>query len=377
MRPFVACSTLVVAVLLASAGTSSQTLSRTATTLEAVLKYPAFFHDKAITVAGQAVPIANGQHLGLAVPAPKLFALVPQSGQPPSRAQEYRGRVFDIGRFTSDDSRLGTLNLFSLLRDIAGERWPTRETVFALTGVTWADPPGRSDTSLRALALMPQAFNGRAVTVRGRFRGRNLLGDLPAWPRLSEHDFVIQAGDGAVWVLGRRPRGDGFDLSPTNRAHTGRWLEVTGQVEVRDELPVIVATGLKVAPAEDDAVPDAPDAPLPSLGPPEVIFSAPLAGETDVPRDVVVRIQFSRPMRASTLEGQISVAYAPGVSLAIPRPTMTYRPGPMAVEIRFAEPLAPGVEVVIQLGTGLLAADGAPLGGQVLRFTTSSRGWQP
>lgn len=350
-------------------------LSRTATTLAAVLKYPAFFHDKAISIVGEPAPIANGQHLGLPVPAPKLLALAPRTGQPPRRPQEFRGRLFDIGRFASDDSRLGPLNLFSLLRDVAGDRWPARETVFALTGATWVDAPARADVSIRALALAPETFTGRTITLRGRFRGRNLFGDLPAWPRLSEHDFVIQAGDAAVWVLGRRARGDGFDLSPTNRAHTSRWLEVTGRVDVRDELPVILATTLATAQAEQDSLPEAPDSPLPAQGPPEVVFSAPLPGETDVARDVVVRIQFSRPMRASTLEGHVSVAYAPGVALALPRPAMTYRPGPMAIEIRFAEPLAPGVEVQIQLGTGLLAADGVPLGGHQLRFTTSSRGW--
>lgn len=345
-------------------------MARVATTLQAVLRYPVFFHDKAISLVGTPVPLANGAQIGLPVEAPKAFVIAPRSGQPSERAQEFRGRLFDIGRFASDDSRLGPLNLPAIITSVAGDRWPSRETLFVLTGATWSDAPADNDASLRAVALNPGRFAGRDVTLRGRFRGRNLFGDAPAWPRESQWDFVLQSADAAVWILGRRPRGDGFDLSTTNRAHTGRWLEVSGRVEIRDDLPVVIAERIRQTTAEQDQAEAAEPAAAP-LPPPEVVFAAPTQGETGIARDVIVRFQFSRPMRQATFDGQVRVHYAQNPSLAVPEFTVAYRPAPMAIEIRFSGPLAPGAEVIVDLGTGVVSADGVPFAGTTLRFTTT------
>jgi hypothetical protein len=363
------CFVLACGLALATTGMQAQVMTRFATTLEAVLRYPVLFHDKAIAIVGPAVPLASGAQLGLAVEAPKHFVIAPRTGQPPDRPQEYRGRLFDIGRFASDDSRLGPLNLPTLITSVVGDRWPARETLFVLTGSTWSDAPAQNDNSLRAIALAPSRFEGRSVTVRGRFRGRNLFGDAPAWPRQSQWDFVVQSADAAVWVLGKRPRGDGFDLSTTNRAHTGRWLEVTGKVELRDALPVIIAESLRVTTAEDDQIEAAEPVAAP-LAPPTLVFSAPAQGETAIATDVIVRFQFSRPMRPATFDNQVRVRYAQNPDMPTPAFTVTYRPAPMAIEIRFSGPLAPGAEVIVELLGGILAADGVPFGGTTLRFST-------
>lgn len=364
------CFVLACGLALATTGVQAQVMTRFATTLEAVLRYPVFFHDKVIAIVGPAVPVASGAQVGLSVAAPKHFVIAPRTGQPPDRPQEFRGRLFDIGRFVSDDSRLGPLNLPTLITSVAGDRWPARETLYVLTGSTWSDAPAQNDTSLRAIALDPARFEGRTVTVRGRFRGRNLFGDAPAWPRQSQWDFVVQSADAAIWVLGKRPRGDGFDLSTTNRAHTGRWLEVTGKVEIRDALPVIIADSMRATTAEEDrAEADEPAAAPPP--PPTVVFSAPAQGETSIATDIVVRFQFSRPMRASTFENQVRVRYAQNPTMPTPAFTVVYRPAPMAIEIRFAGPLAPNAEVIVELLGGILATDGVPFPGTLLRFTTS------
>ena len=363
------CFVLVGALALIASSADGQVMTRVATTLQAVLRYPVFFHDKAISLVGTPVPLANGTQIGLSLEAPKMFVIAPRSGQPPERAQEFRGRLFDIGRFASDDSRLGPLNLPAIITSVAGDRWPGRETLFVLTGATWSDAPANNDASLRAVALDPARFAGRDVTLRGRFRGRNLFGDAPAWPRQSQWDFVLQSADAAVWILGRRPRGDGFDLSTTNRAHTGRWLEVTGRVEIRDDLPVVIAERIRQTTAEEELAEAAEPAAAP-LPPPEVVFSAPAQAETGIARDLIVRFQFSRPMRQNTFEGQVKVRYAHDPTMPVPAFTVTYRPAPMAIEIRFSGPLAPGAEVIVELGNGVLSTDGVPFAGSTLRFTT-------
>jgi hypothetical protein len=360
------------AMVLSPLSISAQPMSRTATTLAAIMRYPIFYHDKAITIVGTTVEADGGTLAALAVDAPKQFIVMPQSGRVPVRLLEMRGRLFDIGRFASDDSRLGPLDLPRVIKTVAGDRWPARGQLFVLHGTTWIDRGSDRDAppaaTLRNLALTPERFQGQTVTVRGRFRGRNLLGDLPAWPRRSEWDFVIQTADAAVWVVGKRPRGDGFDLSPTSRAHTGRWLEVTGRFEIVDDLPVIAAERLRPAEPIDDTEPA--DEPPPPQPPAEVVFSAPAQDEADIARDVVVRLQFSRPIRPDSLEPNIRIRYADGVTETMPKWTVTYRAGPIAAEIRFEAPLAAGVDVVVEIGAGVQSPDGVAVTPTTLRFTT-------
>ncbi len=357
-----------IAIVLSPYRVGGQSMSRLATTLAAIQHYPIFYHDKAVTLVGTTIEADGGTLAALPMDAPKQFIVMPQSGRVPTRSLELRGRLFDIGRFASDDSRLAPLDLPRVIKATMGERWPVRGQLLILHGATWTDRDARPAATLRNLALTPELFQGQTVTMRGRFRGRNLLGDLPAWPRRSQWDFVIQTADAAVWVVGKRPRGDGFDLATTSRAQTGRWLEVTGRFEIVDDLPVIVADQLRAAEPIDDTEPA--EAPPPPMPPATVVFSVPTQNEADIPRDVVVRLQFSRPVRPASLEPNVSVRYADGVTDALPKWTVTYRPGPIAAEIRFATPLAAGVGVVVDLGAGVLSTDGVGIAPLTLRFTT-------
>jgi hypothetical protein len=359
---------LAAIALISSPIAQGQSMSRMATTLAAIERYPLFYHDKIITIAGTTIEAAGGTLAALSMTTPKQFVIVPQSGRVPIRELELRGRLFDIGRFASDDSRLPQLDLPRVVTTVAGDRWPARGQLFILHGASWSDRSADATATMRNLALTPQRFQGQTVTVRGRFRGRNLLGDMPAWPRRSQWDFVLQTADAAVWVVGKRPRGDGFDLTTTTRAQTGRWIEVTGRFEVVDDLPVIVADQLRAAEAVDDAEPaEPPPAPLP---PATVIFSAPTQDEASIARDVVVRLQFSRPILPATLEPNIRVRYGEGVSAEMPKWTVTYRPGPIAAEIRFATPLAAGAAVVVEVTEGVQSTDRVAISPMTLRFTT-------
>ncbi len=355
---------------LAPIAVNSQSMYRMATTLAAVTRHPAFYHDKTVALVGTPVELVEGALTGLPLEAPRQFVIAPKSGRVPLRALELRGRLLDIGRFASDDSRLGPLDLLKLITLASGDRWPARERLLILHGTTWIDRDPVVAPTMRNLALQPERLAGQTVRVRGRFRGRNLFGDLPAWPRQSEWDFVLQTADAAVWVVGKRPRGDGFDLTTTTRTHTGRWLEVTGRVTIVDDLPLLVADRLRAA--EPEAEPEPVEDPPTVLPAPEVIFSAPAQDEAGIARDVLVRLQFSRPIRPGTLQPNIRIRYAEGVTETVPVWTATYRPGPMAVEIRFAAPLAGGVGVIVELGAGVQAPDGVSLTPMTLRFTTST-----
>ncbi|MEO6221987.1 MAG: Ig-like domain-containing protein [Vicinamibacterales bacterium] len=359
---------LASAVALLPLSVGAQSMSRVAATLAAIEHYPLFYHDKAVTIVATTVETAGAALTGIAVDPPKQFIIVPQSGRVPSRQLELRGRLFDIGRFTSDDSRLGPLDLPRVITTAMGDRWPARGQLLILHGATWSERDAQPAATMRNLALVPERFQGQTVTVRGRFRGRNLLGDLPAWPRRSQWDFVLQTADAAVWVAGKRPRGDGFDLATTSRAQTGRWLEVTGRFEIVDDLPVIVAEQLRTAEAVDDAEPA--EAPPPPLPPATIVFSAPTPDEAEIARDIVVRLQFSRPILPASLEPNIKVRYADGVTEPVPKWTVVYRAGPIAAEIRFSTPLAPGVGVVVEVGAGVQSTDRVGVTPTTLRFTT-------
>ena len=50
---------------------------------------------------------------------------------------------------------------------------------------------------------------------------------------------------------------------------------------------------------------------MPAAPPPEVVFSAPTEGESDVALNTTLRIQFSRDINVATLKGRIKVEYAP------------------------------------------------------------------
>jgi hypothetical protein len=104
---------------------------------------------------------------------------------------------------------------------------------------------GRPDDGVglaRQILAEPEKFAGKKVTLVGLFRGRNLFADLPRSSVRSASDWVLKDGAVAVWVTGRRPRGDGFSLDPDYEADTTKWLAVTGRVEVADGVVYVKAS---------------------------------------------------------------------------------------------------------------------------------------
>jgi hypothetical protein len=228
------------------------------------------------------------------------------------------------------------------------------------------------------VVLHPSRYLDQKITVTGQFGGRNLLGDLPDAPAQSRWDFVVRSADAAIWVTNLRPRGRDFALALDARIDTGRWLEVAGTLQQGRGLQWLDAGAgtIRLAEAPKDPAADAPIriAPAP---PPEVVFSAPIEGESDVALAANVRVQFSRDIDQSTFRGRITIGYADGGAQGkaeIPPAEFTtrYLPGTRVLEIRFVNPLERFRTVTLHLLEGIVGTDKQPLAPWTLTFQTGS-----
>jgi hypothetical protein len=228
--------------------------------------------------------------------------------------------------------------------------------------------------SIRGLVLFPSRYRDQRVTVTGQFAGSNLLGDLPDAPANSRWDFVMRSADAAIWVSDIMPRGDDFELSLDARIDTGRWVAVTGTVQEGRGLQWIdaEADSFKIVKPPTETA-DAEPVRIPMGPPPEVVFSTPIGGETDVETATGVRIQFSRDIDPSTLQGRIRVSYVSAVDAAQIEFSTRYRAAVRVLEIDLAQPLDPFQGVRIELTDGILGTDEQPLPPWTLEFETGSQ----
>jgi hypothetical protein len=333
---------------------------------------PVFFHGKPIAVRRDVEPA--GRLIKLAGTAKPVFVFWRERPGVTSNA-EIRGDFWDIGRIERTDTRFSTVDLQAILETAANNQWPGRDQVFMIVNATTVDSPLPVEPTIRALALAPDNYIGKGVTVTGRFRGANLFADLPTSAGTKGRwDFVLQSADAAIWVSGVRPRGKGFDLDVNSRMDTGRWLQVAGTLRRDGPLAWIEANSLVAANAPADtpvsvAVPPPPPEPSPT-----VVFTDPEAGETDVDRAAPIRIQFSRDMDPRTFSGHVRLSYVgaaqPGGPPA-PAVTVRYIEGSRGIEIKLSAPLDRLRQVKVDLLDGILSAvDNKPLSPWSLTFTT-------
>lgn len=367
------------AVLLASPATAQiraePSTGRRATTLDALAAYPGFYHLQPVRVRARLVTDQVGTAL-LSGETRLLTVGDAALGQRDGEV-EATGLFIDIGRLTEDDQRASQYNLADLSRKVLKRDWPAQGElpVLAVTDVTAAEP--LAAPSVRGLALDPLRFDGQTVTIAGRFRGRNLFGDQPAAPGRSKFDFVVQLADASVWVVGRQPKGPGFDLNVEARVDTGRWVEVQGDVHTAKGLTWIEAIAIRPSrPVSESAPAETRAEPPVQMPPPQVIFSTPTAGEADVAVNARVRLQFSRDMKAESFKGNVTARYEAqeAVERGIPpgnAPAFTadYDPGRRVLELKFASPFDRFRTVIIGLGDGITATDAQPLARYELRFT--------
>jgi hypothetical protein len=356
-----------VLVVAAAAAAVAQAPDRVATTAEALVAHPLFFHGKRIVVRHAVRQTDRLSELDATTKPVYIY----WKDTPSASDGEIRGEFWDLGRMQDGDSRLSSYDFAPVLQAANQGRWPGRDQIFVILGATFVPGPLPGVATIRAIALAPELFDHRTVTVSGRFKGRNLYGDLPQGVAKSKWDFVLNSADAAVWVTDLRPKGKDFDLDPGARVDTGRWLEVTGTVHHDGAAVWIAGESLKLttAPAEGPVEIAAPPV---VESPPAVIFSAPLPDEVDVPVAARVRIQFSRDMNVPSFTGHVRTRYSgPNAPPTPPPPsTVTYNDGNRSLEIRFKEPLERLQPVTILLDEGITAIDGQLLKPWTLRFTT-------
>jgi hypothetical protein len=296
---------------------------------------------------------ADGRQLAVA-----LHDESPQQG-----SVEVRGQLIDVGRLEPNDPRLTGY----LPPD--PDRWPQRGELLLLSISNITNAELAITATPRTLALEPWKFENKSVTVTGQFRGRNLYGDLPAAPALSEHDFVLQNGGGAIWVTKLEPAGRDFNLRVTARADTGHWVEVTGIVVLTPGLVAIEGSAIKLtSPLAENITPKLTV--LQAQPPATVVFSIPVRNETAVPRGLTVKLQFSRGLNPDTVDGNIRMRYTESVASSLAIET-TYDSGTNSIAIALSgELLDPFRQVAVETLEGLSAFDGGPVEPFTLSFTT-------
>jgi hypothetical protein len=364
----------LVAFSCAQAG--AQPATRFATTASSLRASPVFFHGKQITVLGSITETRD------------LTRLEPEGSAPiflffrdrPSRSSgEVRGEFWDLGRLTEGDSRFSNYDFKPLLEATTQGRWPGRDQVFVLLGASVIESTLPDTPTLRAMVLAPERYDGKSVTISGRFRGRNLYADLPTpLPGASKWDFVMQSADAAIWVGNLRPRGKGFELDPGARLDTRRWVQITGIVRRDGGRAWIEGREIEQVAPPDETTAEVVVPLTPPEPPPTVVFTAPVPDEPQVELGVLVRIQFSRDMDARSFKDRVRITYVPppqpgAQAPAPPIYASAYNIGNRGLEVKFAKPLEPFQTVKVELAEGITAITGDALKPWSMTFSTGGR----
>ena len=222
------------------------------------------------------------------------------------------------------------------------------------------------DVSLEKLVSRPGRSDGQTVRVVGKFRGRNLYGDLPARSERAGGDWVIKDDVYAVWVSGRKPKGSGWELDANLKRDTGKWIEVVGRPETRNGITYVRALQVRLTDPPRptaDAAPPPPPPERPKV-PPVVVFALPLDGEGDVPSDSRFVVQFNKDMDEATFKGHVMLRYS-GPTLPGDRQfdglKLTYDQGRRALTVDPGDVLRPGRQIELMLLPGIADVDGLTL----------------
>ena len=365
---------LAIGVAALGATLVAQPPTRRATTIAALRNYPSFYNQQTVLLVGEVRGQGERRTIGSDEASIRLI-----SRDYPEGRIEARGQFLDIGRISQDDPRLIPFNLIDQVRTAYPDRWPRPGEELVLILSSTVPPPAATDIAsppLRTLALEPERFAGRAVTIQGQFRGRNLFGDLPEAPLNNKWQFVLRSADAAVWVMGLQPKGKAFTFDPNKRIDSGRWVKVAGTVRTAKGLTWLEGTSIELAqtPAETatEVTIGAPPPP-----PVEVLFAAPSDGEADVRLEVRIRLQLSRDLDPATLKDRIRITYSPTESRdrgeaqapAVAFVT-TYTRENRALEIRPTQPWERFRTVKVEFLEGIKGTDGGPMAPFTMTFTT-------
>jgi hypothetical protein len=220
--------------------------------------------------------------------------------------------------------------------------------------------------TLEELVSRPGRKDGQTVRVVGKFRGRNLYGDLPAHSTRDSSDWVIKDDLYAVWVSGKKPKGPGWELDAGLKRDTGKWIEVIGKPETRNGVTYMHALQVRITDPPRPTAEAAPPPPPPERPkvPPVVVFALPLDGEGDVPSDSRFVVQFNKDMDEATFQDHVLLRYAgpvlPGDRM-FDGVKLTYDQGRRALTVDPGDVLRPGRQVELMLLSGIADTDGLGL----------------
>ena len=374
----ITCAAAAAAIAAGHGPIHGQTPARRGATVAALLAYAGFYQAQPVVLRGRLA--TRDQAVLISPTADRAVPLIFKGPSPVDGPVELRATFWDVGRLPREDPRIVTLGLDRILPNGVEGDWPRPGEIVALVVTdAMSAQPVDGEPTLRDIALDPSQHVGKRVTVKGQFRGRNLYGDVPQGPGLSQWDFVLRAADSALWVTGLRPRGKGFNLDIEARVDTGNWLEAAGILREAKGLVWIEAQQLALT-KPDLEIRNAETPPIPQMGPaPEVIFSDPEEGDIDVPIKALIRLQFSRDMNPDTFKGNVrwnytapeppgGVTAAQGESSRVPE--FKYDRARRALELRLSLDAAASYRnVAIELLDGVAATDGAKMKPWRLTFT--------
>jgi hypothetical protein len=375
---FVVCGLLAPRAASAQVTSPSTTPAQADTTqLSALIRYPAFFHNRTVIIQGTVR--MSGRDTWIESSPDVRVRVVNLAGVVDGRRIQIRGRFFDVGRLPVTDSRILHAGLDAALLRSDTRAWPRPGELLVLAAeraAAYAASPGQP--SILDVVLDPDRLNEQGVMITGQFRGRNLVSDQPASPGHDRWEFVLRNGTSSVWIIGRRPQGPDFNFDPDSPRNVGPWLRVSGVVRRFNGLVAIEADAIERGDSEPEGGTAANAQAIPPLPPPEVLFSVPTAGETDVSSKTTVRVQFSRIMNADTFAGHVTVSYV-GEGLAgappprAPEFVAAYVAKDQLLLLTFKTPLERFRRVSIELHQGIATPDGAALPPWSITFTTGDR----
>lgn len=347
------------------------------TQIAALVRYPAFFHNRTVIVQGTVKTVGNDTWLENSVDA--RIRLLRLTGTSDGKPIQVRGIFVDVGRLPANDPRLARFGIEALTVSGSRREWPRPGELLVVSverAASYTAPSGQA--SIHAVVLDPDRVQNQAVVVVGQFRGRNLVGDQPAAPGHDKWEFVLRNGSSSIWVVGRRPQGSDFNLDPAAPKDVGRWLRVSGVVRRLNDLVCVEADAIERGDREPETGPASRAQPLPALPAPEITFSLPIEDEIDISLKAVVRVQFSRVMKAESFVGKVRASYVgtgPADAAPVRDPDLiaTYMPKDQVLVISFTRPLERFRRVKIDLLDGISTPDGGALKSWTLTFWTGGR----
>ena len=237
------------------------------------------------------------------------------------------------------------------------------------TGPPEKEPTGEikaPEVSLEKLVSNPGKRDGQMIRVVGKFRGRNLYGDLPVRTQRTTADWVIKDDLYAIWVTGKKPKGAGWELDSGLKRDTGKWVEVIGKPETVRGVTYIKAVRIQLTtpPSARADVKPPPPPPEKPRKPPVVVFALPLDGDGEVAPDSRFVVQFSKDMDEATFNGHVLLRYTgpvlPG-DRAFDGLKLTYDRGRRALTVDPGDVLRPRRQIELILLPGISDIDGMTL----------------